>query len=325
MKPTFCNQKPSSFAKIVELVENYVRGEIEQEIKDKQLCYHNLDHALAVKRRANIIFNAIKPILSTEYRVEELQRLESLINLCALAHDMVQLFDDSPHPHQPRKHLMGVSETATANKLLRYIRNLNQKLLSYNLDAALLFSDRDQQIIQDAIRATICHQDPQAGKASYTFSTNSIYQPYLYEVRPKISIAGSIIALADLGTLGIDGINKYIADGIQIFQENNLDYEFLLSNYYLRDQLSAADITVANNLKARLLAMTRLMVSFAQERHARLELEISGFSSPAQAILRQQIFIYLNQETIEEIKTIIPTQDNTSLEELISFFRCHKI
>ena len=232
MKPEYCHQQPSSFAKTIELVETYVRGEIKQEIKDKQLCYHNLDHALAVKRRANLIFGGIKPILALDHSPEELQRLESLINLCALAHDMVQLFDVAIPPYQPRKHLAGLSEAATADKLLKYIQNLNQELLSHNPDSALVFEQRDQQIIQDAIAATVCQPDPHAGKANYTFSLHSIYQPYLYESSPKISVAGSIIALADVGTLGMDGIDKYIQDGILIFRENNPDYETLIANCY---------------------------------------------------------------------------------------------
>ena len=61
-------------------------------------------------------------------------------------------------------------------------------------------------------------------------------------------------------------------------------------------------------------------MNFAHERKARFELEIAGFTPPAQQILREQIFIYLSQETLDQIETIIPTGDNTNLEELIDFF-----
>ncbi|MGF1589118.1 MAG: hypothetical protein ACFCU7_07735 [Pleurocapsa sp.] len=314
MKQNYRDKKPSSFTKTVQLVENYVRAEILQETKDKQLYYHNLDHALAVKRRANNIFQEIKFVLSQDNSHEELERLENLINLCALAHDMVQLFDPPSAANQPRQRQVGRSETETAKKLLHYIQHLNQELAAERLDDSVLFSDRDQKIIQDAILATICDRDPQAGKADYTFSPNSIYQPYLYDPRPKISIVGSIIALADLGALGMEGIEIYIQDGILVFLEDNPDLESLILNCD-RSNYWDGDI-----IKARLLAMTRFMVSLAYERRARLELEISGFASQARQILRDKIFLGLNQENMVKITTIMPTQDNVSLKELVNFF-----
>ncbi|MEM8672713.1 MAG: hypothetical protein AAGF83_02400 [Cyanobacteria bacterium P01_G01_bin.67] len=330
MKQNYWNQKPRSFANTVELVERYVLREIKQEIKQKGLRYHNLDHALAVKRRAKTIFDAIKPVLAQDHSSKELQRLESLIDLCALAHDMVQLFDSAISADQPRKHIAGASETETANKLLKYIHCLNQELKTYNLDSAVLFNDYDQQIIRDAIAATVCKSDPQAGKVSHTFSIHSIYQPYLYESGAKISVVGSIIALADLGTLGIDGIDKYIQDGILVFLENNPDYEQLIEKlisdgyFQVGQEYDHYSFAADSKIKARLLTMTKFMINFAHERKARFELEISGFAPLAQQILRNQIFVHLSQETIDKIETIIPSQENVSLEELVNFFRVSK-
>ncbi len=322
MKQNYWDQKPSSFAETVQLVESYVRGEIKQETKDKQLFYHTLDHALAVKRRASRIFQAIRPVLSQDIAAGELKRLESLVNLSAIAHDMVQLFDSSTLVDQPRKHLTGLSETETANKLLRYIQNLNQELTAYNLNSSILFSDRDQQIIKDAIIATICRNEPQANKANYTFSTYSIYQPYLYESRPKISVVGSIIALADLGTLGMDGVEKYIQDGILVFLEDNPNYQELIMNRnsQIYESLDCSEFSAGNIIKTRLLAMARFMVSFAHERQARFELEISGFPPQVRQTLRDKVFIYLSQENIKKIEALVPTQENVSLAELIDFF-----
>ncbi len=314
MKQNHQDEKPSSFAKTVQLVESYVQAEIIQEAKNKQLYYHNLDHALAVKRRANNIFQQIKVVLSQDNSNQELERLENLINLCGLAHDMVQLFDPPSAANQPRKRKVGLSEAETANKLLHYIQNLNQELAADQLDDSIYFSDRDQEIIQDAILATICDRDPQPGKADYTFSAKSIYQPYLYDHRPKISIVGSIIALADLGALGMEGIEIYIQDGILVFLEDNPDLESLILKCD-RSNCFNDDI-----IKARLLAMTRFMVSLAYERQARFELEISGFTPQARQILRDKIFLGFKQENTTQIAAILPTQDNVSLPELINFF-----
>ena len=307
-------KKPKSFAETVQLVENYAVEEITQETNNKQLYYHTLTHALGVKRRANKIFQNIKPVLAQSTPVAKLDRLESLINLCAMAHDMVQCFHPATKANKSRKRSVGVSETATANKLINYIQKLNQELSTDNLDASILFNDLDIKIIQDAIMATICDRDPQAGKASYSFSPYSIYQPYLYNSQRKISVVGSIIALADLGTLGIEGVENYIREGVLIFLEDNLDLKELILNCDFSPTLDE-QIT-----KARLLNMTQFIVNLAKERQARLEPEISGFTAAIRQILRQQVFTCLNSKNIKKIETIVPTSDNTSLSDLIKFF-----
>ncbi|WP_019506964.1 hypothetical protein [Pleurocapsa sp. PCC 7319] len=307
-------RKPSSFAETVKLVENYAVIEIRQETSEKQLYYHTLSHALGVKRRANKIFHNIQPVLAQSIPLASLDRVESLINLCAIAHDMVQCFHPSTNASTPRKRAAGVSETATVKKLLNYIRNLNQQLLTDQVDKSILFSDLDLQIIQDGILATICNRDPQAGKTNYSFSPYSIYQPYLYDSQRKISVVGSIIALADLGTLGMEGAENYIREGVLIFLEDNLDLKELILNCECNPAFDR------HSIKARLLNMTKFIVSMAKERQARLELEISGFTASIRQILRQQVFIYLNAQNIQKIEAIVPTDENTKLSDLIKFF-----
>ncbi|MCC0176953.1 hypothetical protein I4641_08165 [Waterburya agarophytonicola K14] len=310
--------EPSSFAETVQLVENFVKGEIIRETKEKQLYYHTIDHALAVKRRANIIFKAIKPTLSTSQLLIELNRLEYLIGLSAIAHDMVQQFSLSPEIKIPRKRIAGISEIATANKLIEYINNLNQALLDRQLDSDILFTDWDIATIKDAILATICDRDPQAGKTAYSFSPYSIYQPYLYDSQAKNSIVGRIIALADLGTLGIEGVEQYIKEGILVFLEDNLDLKDLILNC----DLSSSSVNESTRL--RLLNMARFIVNLARERQARFELEIAGFAPQARQILRERVFIYLDKENIHKIQARVPTEDNTSLAELVDFFCLNK-
>ena len=307
-------KKPNSFAETVELAESFVRREIIRETKDKQLCYHTIDHAVAVKRRAKTIFRAIRSTLSDSQPSTELERLESLIGLCAMAHDMIQQFSQSTELDTPRKRIPGISEAATANKSVEYLKNLNQ-ILSTDCPKSLLFQKRDLEIIKDGILATICDRDPQAGKAVYSFSEHSIYQPYLYDTYPKISIVGRIIALADLGTLGIDGVAPYLKEGILVFLEDNLDIRNAIANS------DRSDLLIQPAIKARLLNMARFIVDLARERKARFEVEIAGFSAPARQILRENVFVHLNRANIQKIEAIVPTDDSVSLAELIDFFR----
>ena len=317
MRQNYWNENPSSFAETVGLVKDYVVDEIRQETKAKQLYYHTLDHSFAVQRRTKQIFQELDFVLSQSKFSPELERLKILADLCGLSHDMVQVFCLHSTVGKPRQRIPGQSEIETANKLLRYIGNLNQELATYKLNSSILFNDHDQQIIKDAIEATICKLDPQAGKAKYSFSTGSIYQPYLYDTRPKISLIGSIIALADLGTLGMEGVENFIRDGILIFLEDNLD----LKNLILNGDRTNLDRMI---VKSRLLTMARFIVNFARERYARFELEISSFTPIARQTLREKVFIYLNPESIAEIEQIVPIDDSTSLTTLIDFFSLNK-
>ena len=308
-------EKPNSFTETVRLVENFVEQEIIRETARKQLYYHTLDHANSVKQRAIRIFQAIESVAVNRPSINS-DRLENLIQLSALSHDMIQKFSLADKHSIPRKRVPGVSEAATVEKLFEYIKHLNQAL-SIELDESILFNELDLAIIEDAILATVCKLDPQAGKTVYSFSSHSIYQPYLYNSQPKISIAGNIIALADLGTLGMDGIEPYIQEGILVFVEDNLD----IKNFILNCDCPNPSIQKA--IKDRLMKMARFIVNLARERKARFELEIAEFCPKARRILREDVFIHLTQENIAKIELIVPTNENVSLTELIDFFGSH--
>jgi len=312
MTQQYWSQKPSSFAETVELIEKQIRDEIIRETQEKQLYYHNIDHALSVKRRATTIFQAIKPVLTQKHSATELSRLQGSIGLCGLAHDMVQIFEPTL-PHQPRKRKSGLSEELSANKLLKHIQEFNQTAIAQQIDPTILIGDREQQIIRDGIMATICIRDPQIG-TKQIFSPYSIYQPYLYDSQAKISIVGTIVALADLGALGMEGVDAYIQDGILIFLEDNPYFYDLVANCRL------ANYPEPEVVREQLWTMANFIVNLAKERQARFELEIAGFTAQIRQILRDRVFTHLNSQSIEQIQNIIPIQADASLSELVDFF-----
>ena len=282
---------PISFPETVQLIERYVIQEIELETRKKQLYYHTVSHALAVKRRANIIFNTIHSQLEPKLNPVSLQRTQGLINIAAISHDMVQIFVDKIDNTSTRKRERGVSEKATIIKLTNYIHNLNQQLIQANYSPAIGIRDREIKILEEAIEATICH----SGLFEY-----SLYQSALYN-KQDLSLVAKILALADLGTLGMDGIEAYIQEGILIFLEDNLDIANFLNNHDL-------DRKLPENLKDRILKTTGFMVNFAKERNARFEREINTFNPKVKKIFREKLF-----------KNLIPTAKNTSLERLLLF------
>ncbi|MDJ0681200.1 MAG: hypothetical protein QNJ18_15180 [Xenococcaceae cyanobacterium MO_167.B52] len=292
---------PVSFKQTVQLIERYVIQEIELETQKKQLYYHTVSHALAVKRRANIIFNTIHSQLEPQLNPLLLQRTQGLINIAAIAHDMVQEFVDNPDNTSPRKRERGVSEKATIIKLTQYIQNLNQKLAQTNYSPAIGISDRELTILKEAIEATICH----SGLFEY-----SLYQLDLYH-KQDLSLVAKILALADLGTLGMDGIEAYIQEGILIFLEDNLDITNFLNTFNHQE--------IPENIKSRILQATCFMVNFAKERNARFEREIDTFNPQIKTILREELFKNLNRGNIESINDLVPTRQNISLQELLLF------
>lgn len=312
----YWSPKPTSFAETVESIQQYIQAEIIREAKNKQLYYHNLNHAIGVQRRSRLIFQAIKPALVEQHSLQELNRLAGLIDVCALAHDMVQVFEPSL-PNCPRKRKLGLSEETTADKLLDYIKKFNQAVAKEKHDFSILISDREQEIIRDGIIATICIPDPHRGKMENITSSRSIYQPYLYDAKEKVSIVGSIIALADLGTLGIEGVEAYLQDGILVFLEDNP---------HLFDLVANCDLSNCSELKAtraKLLGMAQFIVELARERQALFEVETAGFETRIRQILQNQVFVHLNQESVNRVRSLVPHKSDTSLSELVSFF-CSK-
>ena len=305
---------PNSFSETVQLVEKYALEEIKQEAKAKQLYYHTVNHAIAVKRRANTIFQAVRPYLDNS-NILELNRIAELIKLGAVAHDLVQEIIPATEANTSRKRPPKVSEFATIDKLTQYINNLNQALLQYNIDDVIKFSALDIQIITEAIAATICELDPLAE------ISDSIYQPYLYRSSPKISWVANIIALADLGTLGMEGAETYLHEGILIFLEENPDLvELITTNRSLNILSTSNSDRHRNIIKKRLLKMTRFMVNLARDRQSRFQQEITAFPEAAQNILQHQVFVYLNNNTINRVKQLTPTDEQTSLAEILAFF-----
>ncbi|MGB3653262.1 MAG: hypothetical protein WBA41_18855, partial [Rivularia sp. (in: cyanobacteria)] len=200
-------QIPNNFEEAVLMIQEFALAEVKTEAENKQLYFHNNAHAQAVKRRASIIFNAIEPFwdkICQESALLDSKRAKYLIDICAATHDMVQEFLPLTSPQTARQRESGVSETATINKLIDYIKQINQRFVAQNPELPILFTQADLEIIRKTISATICLFDS---------NDNSIYQPDLYNSEQQIILSARIIALADIGGLGIDGIPAFFQEG----------------------------------------------------------------------------------------------------------------
>ena len=296
-----------TFAKSVAKVNQFIIAEFEREIITKQLYYHRIDHVISVQQCAQLIFQIIRPYLSAD--VETINRMELLLDVCAIAHDLVQVF--MPHePYTSRRRQAGVSENATVEKLFAYIQVFNQQILASNPESTAIFTDRDLAIIQEAIIATTC---------DYDVAEQSIYQPSLYDESQLISVVAGIIALSDINSLGIEGIAYYKREGGLLFLEENLDIIPIIQNQSV-GTLSTDDPELYENLRQRLLRRGKFQVNFAKSRLNRLSSELAFLPADAIPTVTQEVFKYLNLETIKEIEATTPTDSETPLEVLIQFF-----
>ncbi|BAY10263.1 hypothetical protein [Calothrix sp. NIES-2098] len=303
---------PKTFAEAVARVKQFILSEYEREIAQKQLYYHNIDHVMAVKQRASLIFQTISPYLPAD--VESITRMELLLDLCAIAHDTIQIFTPNP-PRTSRRREASVSENATIEKLLDFIQNLNQQISASDPKSTAIFTNADLSIIQEAISATICLYDP---------TDQSIYQPSLYENNQNISYIARIIALADINGLGMEGIAAYNQEGSLLFLEENPDIIPLIQNHQL-ETLATDNPELYENLRQRLLRRAQFQVNFAKSRLYRVKHELLGFPEVAILTLRKKIFKYLNIQNIREIAATTPTDPETALEVFIKFFEFERL
>lgn len=317
-------QPPQSFEEAVKRVEKFALLQTQKSAHQKQLYYHNGAHVNAVKQRADKIFKAIVPFvqenLDSETAPAQLTRMKYLLNLSALAHDMIQDFIPQNQPQTSRLR-SGASEAATISLLIDYIEKLNKQILQEDSNSTAIFTESDIQTLKEAIEATVCAYDP---------SDACLYQPLLYNVDKEISLPALILALADLGGLGVEGIEAYLEESTLIFLEENPDIipaiwngetQKLVVEYDTQDKEKQE---LYERIRQRLLRRARFQVKFAKGRFSRFDREVGRLPSEAIQALKTDIFKYLNPETIQKIESLTPTSDETTLQELIEFFQLRK-
>ncbi|MDV3347385.1 hypothetical protein D0962_19540 [Leptolyngbyaceae cyanobacterium CCMR0082] len=305
---------PNTFSETVALTKQFVLAEFDKTIQNQQLYYHNRWHIKTVQRRANQIFSIVAPHWQKSnqdtQKNPDLSRIHSLLDLCVATHDMVQIFLPQSHPHITRRRASGESEKATCDKLLTYICQLNQNLaLAGKFQAQ--FSEKDIELLQLAILGTIC---------TYSPLEESIYQPALYDSENPPHIITRILALADISSLGMDGVTVYNREGSLIFLEENPDIIPYIQEQKI-ELLSAEHPELAESFRQRLLKRARWQLSFARSRLSRTIQELMFFSDDVIDALVRDAFPYLNEETLRIVEKTTPTAVSTSLQQLLKFFQ----
>lgn len=117
----------------------------------------------------------------------------------------------------------------------------------------------------------------------------------------------------------IEGVESYHREGSFLFLEENPDIIPLIVNGDIHN-LDSTNPDLYENLRQRFLKRARFQVDFAKSRLARYSGEVASFPTDAMPILTKEEFKYLTPKTIQEIEAITPTDEETSIKNLIDFF-----
>jgi hypothetical protein len=260
------------------------------------LEFHNTRHTGDVIRRFDAIVDAIRsadPSLIDE-------RTQMVGRFAAAHHDTVQNWEPSEVPSKipgeeglvavMRKRKIGENEAESTAEALAIMDKTNEEA------GAEIFTNEDRAMIAGGHEATIPGFNPEKG---------TVFQPKLSE---QSSIAERAIALADLGTAGIDGKERYLPEGDALFREENLDIADAVKN---PQSLSPEQKAF---FKRRMLGWTQFQEKFAAGRKAMLEEELR----PLPPSVREKVETLFTKfdESIDAARAQAERRAHLSFEEL---------
>lgn len=212
------------------------------------LAFHCVSHTRGVIRRTRTIleaWHAARPDVVTERHV-------ALGILAAAGHDLVQEWEENRTADGKvlRKRFAGKNEEASAAEIIAIMRQF----------APGVFTDEEENLVRDAIMATVPGWDPKAG---------TVFQPAL---KPDSHPVIRALAFADLGNAGMDGA-VYGPEGDSLFREENLDIASAIAACATRNDL---DADTQEAFRKRMTGWDKGQRGFAIGRRTRLEEELGG-------------------------------------------------
>lgn len=269
-----------------------------------RLPFHNSRHTKDVIRRTDMVLAAIQ-----EARPDLVGRGErSLGRFAGAFHDTVQKYEeartvDGTQEKILRKRFTTQNERASADEAVEFMDTANREA------GRELFSAKDFETVHGSINVTIPGFDPEKG---------TVIQPNL---KNESSIIERAVALADLGTAGMDGPNAYIQEGRDLFREENLDifraFEEL-GKALGANQESDLPADKVEYYRKRMLAWSAFQSKFAEGRKAKLEDELNGLPEEAKNAVR--VLFSKFGETIEASKKKHEEEKQMSFNELARSF-----
>lgn len=260
---------------------------------EDNLAYHNTEHVKSVIPRVESILQKIQQATQNVEPAVVTNRDIQIGRLAAAFHDRKQSWAKNVLKNQIiRKRASGANEQASAQELIAYMDEVN-----INSPVGNVFGEDDKKLVEAAILATV----PGFDKERWT-----VIQP---NVGPDSSIVARAMALADLGTAGMEGGEAFIKDGNDMFREDNLDIGAALAKPDLLDE------STKESFRQRMINWSKLQVAFAEGRQSLLDDELVGLPPAAQEIFKKAVFTRF-EESIESAEVKAGQRENLSFEEL---------
>lgn len=277
-----------------------VRERFEDDSDERnRLPFHNRRHTLDVIRRTRALLEAIREGgVITERDVK-------MGMLAGAFHDTVQRWEESRvkwqengkevenHEKVMRRRFAGENEEASAAEAIAFM----DKAVEESGDPGL-FSEDDKHIVAEAIGATVPGFNPEKG---------TVIQPNLKE---KSSLIAHAVALADLGTAGMDGPEKFAREGDALFREENLDILVVFQK-----PLDEIPEDQKEYYRKRMLGWSKFQAVFAAGRRALLEEELRGIPEGVRDNVKKLFSRF--DETIESAKKNGERRESMTFEELL--------
>lgn len=226
----------------IEYALSVVRGRYQNNPNpEDDLPFHGDDHTTGVINRGERLARAMR-----------LTNIElQYVRIACTFHDTVQEWDHNPTTDGKvmRKRRAGANEAASARELIWWLRNN-----AYEIDVIT------EELLTTAILATVPGWDA---------ANSTVFQPNL---KPDSHPVVRCVALADLGTAGMEGRN-FAREGDPLFREENLDIAAAIRKATSRTNIPT---DVQDTYKARMLGWSRSQAGFARGRKARLEIELGN-------------------------------------------------
>lgn len=241
-----------------------VRDRFEDTKNEKnKLPFHNSAHTKDVKERAVRIASAMHRADPTFFS----ERYIGIATIAAVFHDTMQNWVENPvsengYEKIMRKRLSGDNERASAEEAVQYMNEANE-------ERGEIFTGEDKRAVYEAIMATVPGFDPEK---------RTVIQPSL---TAESGIVARIVALADLGTAGMDGPEKFLPEGNALFREENLDILDALKS------MEKIDTSAKERYKKRMFRWTAFQAEFAAGRKALLEKELAGIPEAIKEAVRE--------------------------------------
>lgn len=260
------------------------------------LAFHNTQHTRGVIERT-------KKILEAMGASDRLVRLGEFV---AANHDTVQEYEitvDANSGVKKRSRFVEKNEDASADEAITYMRTYPS-----------IFDEEDMETVREAIQATI---------PGFDMGKKTVIQPNLLEsinaatVQERLMTSASelvtrALALADLGTAGMEEPDSFVHDGDAIFREENIDVlEALQSPQSLSEEQKEA-------FKKRMLDWTANQIAFAQGREASLDKELEGLPEDMERSIRR-LFTHFDAN-IQRAQSKVDRRKLMTFEELVRDF-----